>query len=72
MIDQVYVAVITDNGASIGIAQQDIRGYFTLDNMPEFWTYREAQEYAEELNTKLGVTPVEAWHIVAASMRASS
>ena len=72
MIDQVYVAVITDNGASIGIAQQDIRGYFTLDNMPEFWTYREAQEYAEELNTKLGVTPLEAWQIVASSMRASS
>ena len=69
MIDQVYVAVITDAGASIGIAKQDIRGYFTLDNMPEFKTYDQAMEYADTLNSKLGLSSLEAWKIVAATMR---
>ena len=69
MIDQVYVAVITDNGASIGIAQQDIRGYFTLDNKPELKTYDQAIEYADTLNSKLGLSSLEAWKIVASTMR---
>ena len=69
MIDQVYVAVITDAGASIGIAKQDIRGYFTLDNMPEFKTYDQAMEYADTLNSKLGLSSLEAWKIVASTMR---
>ena len=69
MIDQVYVAVITDAGTSIGIAKQDIRGYFTLDNMPEFKTYDQAMEYADTLNSKLGLSSLEAWKIVASTMR---
>ena len=66
---EVYVAVITDNGASIGIAKQDIPGYFTLDNMPEFKTYADAMEHAETLNSKLGLSSLEAWKIAASSMR---
>ena len=69
MIEQVYVAVITDAGASIGIAKQDIKGYFTLDNMPELETYAEAMDYADTLNSKLGVSSLEAWKIVASTMR---
>lgn len=69
MIDQVYVAVITDNGASIGIAQKGVKGYFTLDNMPEFETYAKAMDYADTLNDKLGLSSLEAWKIVASTMR---
>jgi len=69
MIDQVYVAVITDNGASIGIAQKGVKGYFTLDNMPEFKTYADAMEHAETLNSKLGLSSLEAWKITASTMR---
>ena len=69
MTDQVYVAVITENGASIGIAKQGVKGYFTLDNMPEFKTYAEAMDYADTLNAKLGLSSLEAWKIVASTMR---
>jgi len=69
MTDQVYVAVITDNGASIGIAKQGVKGYFTLDNMPEFKTYNEAMDHADTLNDKLGVSSLEAWKIVASTIR---
>ena len=69
MIDQVYVAVITETGASIGIAKQDIRGYYTLDNMPEFETYADAMEHADALNSNSGLSSLEVWKIVASTMR---
>ena len=67
--DFAFVAVTTDTGATVGAAIQDISGYSTLSNMPEFKTYAEAREYAEELNTRLGLTTLEAWRIVASTMR---
>ena len=69
MIDQVYVAVITETGASIGIAKQGVKGYFTLDNMPEFKTYNEAMDHADALNSSGGISSLDAWKIVASTMR---
>ena len=64
-----FPAVTTDTGATVGAAIQDITGYSTLSNMPEFKTYAEADTYATELNNKLGLTTLEAWRIVASTMR---
>ena len=67
--DFAFVAVTTDTGATVGAAIKGERGYSRLSNMPEFKTYAEAREYAEELNTRLGLTTLEAWRIVASTMR---
>jgi hypothetical protein len=64
-----FTAVTTDTGATVGAAIQDISGYSNLSNMPEFKTYAEAMEYADTLNDKLGLTTLEAWRIVASTMR---
>ena len=69
MIDQVYVAVNTETGASIGIAKQGVKGYFPLDNMPEFKTYNEAMDHADALNSSGGISSLDAWKIVASTMR---
>ena len=69
-----FTAVTTDTGAVIGIAQAYTPGYLpwnadgTLD-IPEFKTYDEAATVAAELNTKLGLTTLQAWRIVASTMR---
>ena len=67
-----FTAIITDTGAGIGVAYQDIPGHFTTSNMPTFKAYPEAQDYADTLNTKLGLSSLEAWKIIASSMKASS
>ena len=64
-----FTAVTTDTGSTVGAAIENVRGYSKLSNMPEFKTYPEAHDYAEELNTKLGLTTLEAWKIVASTMR---
>ena len=64
-----FTAVIGAAGSTIGAAIENVRGYSKLSNMPEFKTYPEAHDYAEELNTKLGLSSLEAWKIVASTMR---
>ena len=66
-----YTAIITETGSSIGIAYQDTAGHYTMDNMPTFGTYSEAQDYADILNNKLGLSSLDAWKIIASSMKAS-
>ena len=66
-----FTAIITDTGAGIGVAYQDMAGHYTISNTPTFGTYPEAQDYADTLNTKLGLTTLEAWKIIASSMKAS-
>jgi len=68
-MDFAFTAVTTDTGSTVGAAVKGERGYSRLSNMPEFTTYDQAQEYADELNTKLGLTTLEAWKIVASTMR---
>ena len=67
-----FTAIITDTGAGIGVAYQDMAGHFTTSNTPTFKAYPEAQDYADTLNTKLGLSSLEAWKIIASSMKASS
>ena len=67
--DFAFTAVTTDTGATVSAAIQDISGYSNLSNMPEFKTYAEADTYATELNSKLGLSSLEAWKIVASTMR---
>tara|TARA_R110000765_G_scaffold55185_2_gene109617 strand:+ start:128 stop:388 length:261 start_codon:yes stop_codon:yes gene_type:complete len=67
-----FVAIITETGASVGVAYQDTAGHFTMSNMPSFKVYADAMDYADTLNTKLGLSSLEAWKITASSMRASS
>ena len=66
-----YTAIITETGSSIGIAYQDMAGHYTMDNMPTFQAYSEAQDYADILNNKLGLSSLDAWKIIASSMKAS-
>ena len=66
-----FTAIITETGSSIGIAYQDTAGHYTMSNVPTFDTYSEAQDYADTMNIKLGLTTLEAWKIVASSMKAS-
>ena len=67
--DFAFVAVTTDTGATVGAAIKGERGYSRLSNLPAVKPYAEAREYAEELNTRLGLTTLEAWRIVASTMR---
>ena len=64
-----FTAIITETGATIGAATRDIQGHSTLSNMPEFKTYGAASDFAEILNAKLGLSTLEAWKIVASSMK---
>ena len=67
--DFAFTAVTTDTGAKLGLAIQDISGYSNFLHAPEFETYSEAQTRAEELNSNMGLTTLEAWKIVASTMR---
>ena len=64
-----FTAIITDTGAGIGVAYQDMAGHYTISNTPTFKAYPEAQDYADKLNTDMGLSTLEAWKIIASSMR---
>ena len=69
MKDFAFVAVITDDGAKLGMAIENVSGHANFLGAPEFQTYSEAQDRAEELNTNMGLTESEAWKIVASTLR---
>ena len=64
-----FTAINTETGSTIGVAFLGESGYLPLANMPKFTVYSEAQDYADKLNHDNGLTGVEAWKIVASSMR---
>ena len=68
-MDYAFTAVTTETGVTVGAAIQNISGYSNLSNMPEFKTYAQADIYANGLNSELGLTKLEAWKIVASTMR---
>ena len=68
-MSQAFTAIITDTGATVGMATQDVPGYYLLDNMPEFKTYAEADAVADEFNAKMGLSKLDAFKIVASTMR---
>jgi hypothetical protein len=62
-----YVAVTTEDGYTIGVADAHRRGYYNI-SYPVVATYAEAHVWAEDLNREMGITPAEATDIVTASM----
>lgn len=63
-----FTAVITDEGYIIGRADYGKTGYTPLKVAP-YKSFEEAKAAANKLNKDLGLTPLEAWHIVADTMR---
>lgn len=51
----------------IGLAEEGTRGYTPFRHRT-FERYEQAREFAGELNKDLGLTPKEAWAIVAGTM----
>ena len=67
--DFAFVAVTTDTGTNtIGVATKGKRGYSSIFNLT-YTTYADAQIEADRLNSTLGLTTLEAWKIVASTMR---
>ncbi|HKV44610.1 MAG TPA: hypothetical protein VJT32_08055 [bacterium] len=66
---EAFVAVLMGSAFGIGLAQEDERGYYPQVGFGTFATYDDACEKARELNTRLGLDPVDAAMIVASSMR---
>ena len=64
-----FTAITTETGASLAIATKGERGYSIMLEVPSFPSYSEADDYANELNAKLGLSTLDAWKIVASSMR---
>lgn len=65
-----FTAVIVEGGYGVGRADYGTTGYTPLKIVP-YATYEVAKELADMLNKDLGITPLEAWHIVANTMRGS-
>ena len=61
-----YVAVITDKGYSIGLAIEGEKGYRPSNY--EYNTWQQAQETANLMNDKLGLSRKEASEIVIKTM----
>ena len=53
----------------MALAVKDVRGHANFLGAPEFETYAEAMDYADTLNADMGLSTLEAWKIVASSMR---
>ncbi|MBE3086271.1 MAG: hypothetical protein IMZ64_08655 [Bacteroidetes bacterium] len=58
--------VIYGKGFSVGRAEEGVPGF--TPTRPYCATYKEAQDHADALNKQLGLTPKEAWEIVASTM----
>jgi hypothetical protein len=66
---EAFVAVLMGRAFGIGLAQEDTRGYYPQLGFGSFESYELASEKARELNTRLGLDPMDAAMIVASSMR---
>ena len=54
---------------TIGIAHKDQPGFSRPVEFPAFETYDDAQKHADLLNKDIGLTTLEAWKIVASTMK---
>jgi hypothetical protein len=70
-----YVPVIVGSSYRLGIAEKDVAGYSPIslesDLGGDYESYEHARATADECNKRLGLTPEEAFKIVASSMGAS-
>lgn len=68
-----YTAVVTGDGTRdayiVGRADQHVAGHTPCPEYGEFNNYAAAKARADALNHALGLTPIEAWKIVATTMR---
>jgi hypothetical protein len=70
MSDIAYVSVIADRSFAIGLAHRGVRGYTPLPAHGTFTSSDAAEAYVKSLNaTELGLESLEAWKIVASTMR---
>jgi len=68
-----FTAIVDpDNGYILGIAEENVAGYSPVVDKwgAPFNTYNQAKIAADAQNARLGLTPKEAWLIVASSMGA--
>lgn len=63
-----YAAVLRGNAWTLGIVKEGERGYYGTD-YPTVDTQREAQDWAEGLNKRLGLTEKEILMLILQSMR---
>lgn len=68
MTRKAFTAVLVREGFGVGVAAEDEAGYWPLPDHGTFKTWDGAQAEADRLNEGLGLTKVQAWHIVASSM----
>jgi hypothetical protein len=64
---QAWTSIITDDGFSLGLATEGIRGYMRTSAW--FPTYDEATATADRMNQQDGITVLQAHRIVASSIK---
>ncbi len=68
-----FTAIVTGDGTTdafiIGRADEHVPGYTPCPEYGEFKSYDAAKAQADTLNRAVGLSPVDAWTIVASTMR---
>jgi hypothetical protein len=70
-VKRAYVPIVVDKGFSLGVAEENVAGYYTLD-YPIVDTYDKAWAWADSCNIDLGVSHDEAIRIMGSSMKAQN
>ena len=63
-----FTAIVDSRGFSIGLAERDVAGYTPMPKFGQFESYEAARRTADQENRELGLSPIEAFEIVASSM----
>ena len=63
-----FTAIVDRSGFSIGLAERGVAGYTPMPKFGRFPSWEAAKSKAEQENLDLGLTPTEAFEIVASSM----
>ena len=68
-MDKAYTAVIADQGSIVAEVILGMKGYLPRPEFGTFPNHNDAEAKAQELNTSRGISSMDAWLIVASSMR---
>ena len=68
-MDTAFTAVIADNGSIVAQVVLGIKGYLPRPEYGTFPNHNDADAKAKELNAGINVSSMDAWLIVASSMR---
>ena len=63
-----FTAIVDRSGFSVGLAERGVAGYTPMPKFGRFPSWEAAKSKADEENRDLGLSPVEAFEIVASSM----